>query len=128
MNHKMIRGDIYYADLSGTVGCEQGGIRPVIILQNDIGNIFSPTTIVAPITSQTRKRLPTHVFLHKGKQLGLKLNSHISMEQIRTIDKTRLKDYIGSADEKISVQTRINIKNNFFKFFIFSPTFKCIIA
>lgn len=101
MNHKMIRGDIYYADLSGTVGCEQGGIRPVIILQNDIGNIFSPTTIVAPITSQPKKRLPTHVFLHKGKQLGLKLNSHISMEQIRTIDKTRLKEYIGSADEKI---------------------------
>ena len=65
MNHKMIRGDIYYADLSGTVGCEQGGIRPVIILQNDIGNTFSPTTIVAPITSQPRKRLPTHVFLHK---------------------------------------------------------------
>lgn len=113
MNHKMIRGDIYYADLSGTIGCEQGGIRPVIVLQNDIGNTFSPTTIVAPITSQPRKRLPTHVFLRKGKPLGLKLNSHISIEQIRTIDKMRLKQYVGRVNKEIMESIEKAILINF---------------
>lgn len=99
MDHEMKRGDIYYADLSGTVGCEQGGVRPVVIIQNDTGNTFSPTTIVAPLTSKQKKALPTHVYLHRVEQSGLRKESLISMEQIRTIDKSRIKGYIGKADD-----------------------------
>lgn len=89
------RGEIYYADLSPVVGSEQGGIRPVLILQNDIGNKYSPTIIVAAITSKCDKtKLPTHIEL-KGEKHGLPKNSVILLEQIRTIDKKRLKERLG---------------------------------
>jgi mRNA interferase MazF len=95
------RGDIFYADLRPVVGSEQGGIRPVLILQNDIGNRYSPTTIVAAITSQINKaRLPTHVEL-KAEGFGLEKDSVILLEQIRTIDKKRLKSRIGHLEGDI---------------------------
>lgn len=90
------RGEIYFADLSPVVGSEQGGVRPVIIIQNDIGNEFSPTVIVAAITSQIEKaRLPTHVEL-RGRDLGLHRDSVVLLEQIRTIDKRRLTEKIAA--------------------------------
>ncbi|WP_313560043.1 type II toxin-antitoxin system PemK/MazF family toxin [Ruminiclostridium cellobioparum] len=88
------RGDIFYADLSPVIGCEQGGIRPVLIIQNDIGNRYSPTVIAAAITSQPKKELPTHVEI--GCIEILQKNSVVLLEQIRTIDRTRLLEYIGS--------------------------------
>ena len=91
------RGEIYYAKLSPVVGSEQNGIRPVVILQNDIGNRFSPTTIVAAITSKKMKAdLPTHVKIHVD---GLKNESFVLLEQIRTIDKMRLRERIGKIDQ-----------------------------
>ena len=93
------RGEIYYADLSPVVGSEQGGIRPVIIIQNDIGNKFSPTVIVAAITSQINKaKMPTHIEI-AAASYGLAKDSVILMEQVRTIDKKRLKEKIGRADD-----------------------------
>ena len=93
------RGDIYYADLSPVVGSEQGGMRPVLIVQNDIGNRYSPTVIAAAITSQTGKaRLPTHITLG-GRSCGLTKDSVILLEQIRTIDKQRLRERMGKLDE-----------------------------
>ncbi|MBR3554314.1 MAG: type II toxin-antitoxin system PemK/MazF family toxin [Oscillospiraceae bacterium] len=93
------RGDIYYADLSPVVGSEQGGMRPVLIVQNDIGNRYSPTVIAAAITSQTGKaRLPTHITL-QGALCGLTKDSVILLEQIRTIDKKRLRERMGKLDE-----------------------------
>jgi mRNA interferase MazF len=93
------RGDIYYADLSPVVGSEQGGMRPVLIVQNDTGNRHSPTVIAAAITSQLGKaRLPTHIELG-AKSYGLSRDSVILLEQIRTIDKSRLKDKMGRLDE-----------------------------
>lgn len=90
---KVKRGEIYYADLSPVVGSEQGGVRPVLILQNDMGNRYSPTTMVAAITSRkTKSDLPTHVSIFVT---GLKSESIVLLEQIRTIDKTRLGEYIG---------------------------------
>jgi mRNA interferase MazF len=89
------RGDIFYADLSPVVGSEQGGIRPVIIVQNDIGNKYSPTVIVAAITSQINKaKLPTHVEI-SSEDYGLNKDSVVLLEQIRTLDKRRLKEKIG---------------------------------
>jgi len=89
------RGDIFYADLTPVVGCEQGGIRPALIIQNDIGNRYSPTVIVAAITSRMEKNpLPTHVPL-TGDQIGLRQNSIVMLEQIRTIDSSRLRAYLG---------------------------------
>ncbi|WP_172638624.1 type II toxin-antitoxin system PemK/MazF family toxin [Clostridium pasteurianum] len=89
------RGDIFYADLSPVVGSEQGGIRPVIIIQNDIGNKYSPTVIVAAITSQINKaKLPTHVEI-SSEEYGLNKDSVVLLEQIRTLDKKRLKEKIG---------------------------------
>lgn len=91
----VMRGDVYYADLSPVVGSEQGGIRPVLIIQNDLGNKHSPTVIVAAVTSKSTKTvLPTHVGISKT-QYGLKHDSTVLMEQIRTIDRRRLKEYIG---------------------------------
>lgn len=88
------RGDIYYADLSPVVGSEQGGVRPVLIIQNDIGNQYSPTTIIAAITSQISKaKLPTHVEL-ASEVCGLEKDSLVLTEQIRTIDKRRLKEKV----------------------------------
>ncbi len=95
------RGDIYYADLSPVVGSEQGGTRPVIIIQNDIGNQYSPTTIVAAITSQIDKpKLPTHVAMPSSPD-GLEKNSVILLEQIRTIDKCRLLEKVTSLDSDL---------------------------
>lgn len=93
------RGDIYYADLRPVVGSEQGGTRPVLIIQNDTGNRHSPTVIAAAITSrQGKKPLPTHVRLEDSSQ-GLEQDSTVLLEQVRTLDRTRLKGYIGRVDE-----------------------------
>lgn len=91
------RGDIYYADLNPTVGCEQGGVRPVLIIQNNVGNHFSPTVIAAAITSRKKKNMPTHALLDEN---GTRLfsDSRIMLEQVRTIDRERLKGYVGHAD------------------------------
>jgi len=95
------RGDIYYADLSPVVGSEQGGIRPVLIIQNDVGNKYSPTVIAAAITSQINKaKMPTHIEL-TAKDYGLSKDSVILLEQIRTIDKKRLHEKIGHLDAKL---------------------------
>ncbi len=93
------RGDIYYADLSPVIGSEQGGIRPVLIVQNDVGNRFSPTVIAAAITSQqTKAKLPTHIAI--GAQTsGLSKDSVVLLEQVRTIDKRRLKEKMGTVSE-----------------------------
>ncbi len=94
------RGDMFYADLSPVVGSEQGGVRPVLIIQNDVGNKHSPTVIAAAITSQTGKtKLPTHIEIG-SKDNGLKSDSIILAEQIRTIDKSRLKEKIGHIDDE----------------------------
>ena len=93
------RGDMFYADLSPVVGSEQGGIRPVLIIQNNLGNKYSPTVIAAAITSQTNKnKLPTHIELGENTS-GLKSNSVVLTEQIRTIDKSRLKEKIGHIND-----------------------------
>lgn len=95
------RGDIFYADLSPVVGSEQGGIRPVLVVQNDVGNKYSPTVIVAAITSRINKaKMPTHIEI-KGEDYGLSKDSVILLEQIRTIDKKRLKERIGHIDESV---------------------------
>lgn len=95
------RGDIYYADLSPVVGSEQGGLRPVLIVQNDVGNRYSPTVIAAAITSRLSKtKLPTHIDVYADK-VGLAKDSVILLEQIRTIDKQRLKEKMGHLDDDI---------------------------
>lgn len=100
------RGNIFYADLSPVIGSEQGGVRPVLIIQNNIGNKYSPTIIVAAITSQIQKaKLPTHVEI-EAETHGLEKNSVILLEQIRTIDKQRLREKVTSIDEKM--MTRVN--------------------
>ncbi len=93
------RGDIYYADLSPVIGSEQGGIRPVLIVQNDVGNRFSPTVIAAAITSQqTKAKLPTHIAIG-AQSSGLSKDSVVLLEQVRTIDKKRLKEKMGTVDQ-----------------------------
>lgn len=100
MDTTVKRGDIFYADLSPVIGSEQGGTRPVLIVQNDTGNRHSPTVIAAAITSQTGKaRLPTHINI-AGGSVGLNKDSVILLEQIRTIDKRRLREHMGKLDEK----------------------------
>ena len=95
MKNEIRRGDIFYADLTPSVGSEQGGVRPVVIIQNDVGNQHSPTVIAAAITSRVEKRkLPTHIKLYGG-QKGLHRDSVILLEQVRTLDRTRLREYIG---------------------------------
>lgn len=92
------RGDIYYADLSPVVGSEQGGVRPILIVQNDVGNRYSPTVIAAAITSKLDKNpLPTHIGV-SGENVGLSKDSVVLLEQIRTIDKKRLKEKMGHLD------------------------------
>ena len=99
MDTNVKRGDIFYADLSPVVGSEQGGTRPVLIVQNDTGNRHSPTVIAAAITSQTGKaKLPTHIALN-GREVGLTKDSVVLLEQIRTIDKRRLREHMGHVDE-----------------------------
>lgn len=105
------RGDIYYADLSPVVGSEQGGVRPVLIVQNDMGNRYSPTVIAAAITSRTGKtKLPTHIEVsaslngNGALSCGLAKNSIILLEQIRTLDKRRLKERMGKLDERTMQQ------------------------
>ncbi|MBE6994697.1 MAG: type II toxin-antitoxin system PemK/MazF family toxin [Ruminococcaceae bacterium] len=93
------RGEIYYADLSPVVGSEQGGMRPVLIVQNDIGNRYSPTVIAAAITSQQNKaKLPTHIEL-RARSAGLSRDSIVLLEQIRTLDKRRLRERMGILDQ-----------------------------
>jgi transcriptional modulator of mazE/toxin, mazF len=95
------RGDIFYADLSPVVGSEQGGLRPVLIVQNDVGNKYSPTVIAAAITSKMSKtHLPTHIDIYADK-VGLARDSVILLEQIRTIDKRRLREKMGHLDDAV---------------------------
>lgn len=102
IRRKILRGEIYYADLGKVEGSEQGGLRPVIIIQNNVGNRYSPTVIVASITSQINKaKLPTHLELNKAL-CSLDRESMILFEQIRTIDKSRLKEYVGSIPPELN--------------------------
>lgn len=102
MSREVKRGDIYYADLRPVVGSEQGGIRPVLVVQNDAGNKYSPTTIVVTLTtSEGKKKIPTHVDIQMDKTNGLKTDSVALCEQFRTIDKSRIKGRIGNVSENV---------------------------
>ena len=104
------RGEIYYADLSPVIGREQGGLRPVIVIQNNMGNYYAPTVIVAPLTSKTEKcYLPTHVLIKQGAN-GTKLESLALLEQIRTIDKSRLQSKVGAVTEETTKEIDKAIK------------------
>ena len=104
MDSSIKRGDIYYADLSPVVGSEQGGVRPVLIVQNNVGNRYSPTVIAAAITSQINKaKMPTHITVG-APNYGLTKDSIILTEQIRTLDKRRLREHMGHADESVMNQ------------------------
>ena len=117
MDKTIKRGDIYYADLNPVVGSEQGGTRPVLVISNDIGNKHSPTVIVAPITSRinTKAKLPTHTLINNFE--GLDKNSIILLEQVRTIDKQRLEQYLGMipddmvarVDKALAISVSLNI-------------------
>lgn len=107
------RGDIFYADLSPVVGSEQGGIRPVLIVQNDIGNKYSPTVIASAITSQINKaKLPTHIELN-AKGYGIPKESVILLEQVRTIDKKRLREKVGHLDDELMAKVNEAIAVSF---------------
>lgn len=107
---KIKRGDIFFADLSPVVGSEQGGVRPVVVVQNDIGNKYSPTIIIAAITSQLHKaKLPTHIGI-TAETFGLPKNSVILLEQLRTIDKKRLREKIGVFDNKTMMKIDEGLK------------------
>ena len=109
-NLEIKRGYLYYADLSPVVGSEQGGIRPVLIIQNDIGNKYSPTVIVAAITSQINKaKLPTHIEI-SANEYGLNKDSVILLEQIRTIDKKRLREKIGFLDKNMMLKVNNSLQ------------------
>ena len=113
MDTNVKRGDIFYADLSPVIGSEQGGLRPVLIVQNDVGNRYSPTVIAAAITSRMGKtRLPTHIDIYADR-VGLAKDSVILLEQIRTIDKKRLREYVCHIDQermkKIDQAIRISL-------------------
>ena len=104
VNLEIKRGDLYYADLSPVVGSEQGGVRPVLIIQNNIGNKYSPTVIIAAITSQINKaKLPTHIEI-SANEYGLNKDSVILLEQIRTIDKKRIREKIGCLDDNVMLK------------------------
>ena len=104
---EILRGEIYYADLSPVVGSEQGGVRTVLVIQNDVGNKYSPTVIVAAITSKLSKaKLPTHIELDKDKY-NLPKDSVVLLEQIRTLDKMRLKEKVSVLDEKTMQRVEI---------------------
>lgn len=111
------RGDIYYADLSPVIGSEQGGIRPVLIVQNDVGNKYSPTVIAAAITSKKFKtQLPTHISV-QADECGLAKDSIVLLEQVRTLDKQRLRERMGSLDDfemsKINHALQVSFGLNF---------------
>ena len=116
------RGDIFYADLSPVVGSEQAGVRPVLIIQNNIGNKYSPTVIVLAITTKIKTNIPTHVPIKAGN-FGLEKDSIILVEQVRTLDKVRLKEKIGTLDNvtmekvkealKVSLSIRFDINEQF---------------
>jgi mRNA interferase MazF len=109
-NSDIKRGDLYYADLSPVIGSEQGGVRPVLIVQNDVGNKYSPTVIVSAITSQINKaKLPTHVEI-SFNEYGLNKDSVILLEQIRTIDKKRLREKIGCLDEDMMMKVEAGLQ------------------
>ena len=102
--HVIKRGELYYADLSPVIGSEQGGVRPVLVVQNDVGNRYSPTIIAAAVTSKINKaRLPTHIEL-SASVYGLSKDSVVLLEQIRTIDKKRLKERIGFLSEQMMLR------------------------
>lgn len=110
---KVKRGDLFYADLSPVIGSEQGGVRPVLIVQNDVGNKYSPTVIIAAITSQVNKaKLPTHVDI-TSSSYGLPKNSVVLLEQIRTIDKKRLREKIGHFDADVMRRVEDALKVSF---------------
>lgn len=119
---KIKRGDIFYADLSPVIGSEQDGIRPVLVIQNDIGNKYSPTVIVLAITTKNKSNIPTHINVKAGK-CGLDKDSTILVEQVRTLDKIRLKDKIGSLDDvtmekvKNALKISLNIRYDFDELF-----------
>ncbi|NLM10079.1 MAG: type II toxin-antitoxin system PemK/MazF family toxin [Clostridiaceae bacterium] len=107
------RGDIFYADLSPVVGSEQGGVRPVLVIQNDVGNKYSPTIIVSAITSRLSKtKLPTHIEI-PGELYGLSKDSVILLEQVRTIDKRRLREKTGHLDENIMMKVNEALSTSF---------------
>lgn len=112
------RGDIFFADLGPVIGSEQDGIRPVLIVQNDLGNKYSPTVIVVPITTKIKSKLPTHIPIKKGLS-GLKKDSILLIEQLRTLDKSRLKERIGKVDNKIledvkeALKVSLNIRSQY---------------
>ena len=104
------RGDIFFADLNPVIGSEQGGLRPVLILQNDIGNTYSPTTIVAALTSRIKRaKLPTHVEVDKNRY-ALERDSVILLEQLRTIDKQRLKERVGQLDDEAMERVKVALE------------------
>lgn len=105
------RGDIFYANLSPVIGSEQAGIRPVLIIQNDIGNRFSPTVVALPITSKEKTDLPTHISISK-KESGLEKNSVVLVEQIRTLDKSRLLNKVGHLSNVTMELIKESIKKN----------------
>ena len=109
MTKEIKKGQIYYADLSPVVGSEQGGCRPVLIIQNDKGNKYAPTTIVAIITSRkTKANLPTHIWL--DSTCNLPKDSMVELEQIRTIDKSRLKNYVGTIDHQTQSAVDVGLR------------------
>lgn len=109
---KVRRGEIYYADLSPVIGSEQAGIRPVLIVQNDVGNKFSPTIIAIAITSKQKVKLPTHIEI-EGTKYGLDKDSVILAEQIRTLDKKRLREKVGKVDDKTMEKVKKAIEISF---------------
>ena len=109
---KIKRGQIYYADLSPVKGSEQGGYRPVLIIQNDVGNEYSPTVIAAVITSRhTKAKLPTHIWLNA--ECGLPKESMVECEQVRTLDKSRLKDFMGAVSQEVMQEVDKGLKISF---------------
>lgn len=109
---KVKRGEIYYADLSPVIGSEQAGIRPILVVQNDVGNKFSPTIIGIAITSKQKVKLPTHIEI-EGAKYGLDKDSVILAEQIRTLDKKRLREKVGQIDEETMEKVKRAIEISF---------------
>ena len=109
---KVKRGDIYYADLSPVIGSEQAGVRPILVIQNDVGNKFSPTIIGIAITSKQKAKLPTHIQI-EGSKYGLDKDSVILAEQIRTLDKRRLKEKVGRLDKDTMEKVKRAIEISF---------------